>query len=159
MPHTYPKRSSYTNDRRYDKDIAVNTKLLVTQWTAKLRRFDGEAAPLLLVAIRGSAPGRVLPTVDDARPKQRCLAGHPRSVSKTGVLTATSAEFPPGQPEFLGSHLGYHSPIFAPTPPTRESRKSAMLPGLPANEPGGSRTHDLRIKSPLLYQLSYRLRR
>ncbi|SUZ86917.1 uncharacterized protein METZ01_LOCUS39771, partial [marine metagenome] len=28
-----------------------------------------------------------------------------------------------------------------------------------ANEPGGSRTHDLRIKSPLLYQLSYRLRR
>ena len=27
-----------------------------------------------------------------------------------------------------------------------------------ADEPGGSRTHDLRIKSPLLYQLSYRLR-
>ena len=27
------------------------------------------------------------------------------------------------------------------------------------NEPGGSRTHDLRIKSPLLYQLSYRLER
>ena len=25
------------------------------------------------------------------------------------------------------------------------------------NEPGGVRTHDLRIKSPLLYQLSYRL--
>ena len=25
------------------------------------------------------------------------------------------------------------------------------------NEPGGTRTHDLRIKSPLLYQLSYRL--
>ena len=26
-----------------------------------------------------------------------------------------------------------------------------------ANEPGGTRTHDLRIKSPLLYQLSYEL--
>ena len=26
------------------------------------------------------------------------------------------------------------------------------------NDPGGSRTHDLRIKSPLLYQLSYRVR-
>ncbi len=26
-----------------------------------------------------------------------------------------------------------------------------------ANEPGGIRTHDLRIKSPLLYQLSYGL--
>ena len=25
------------------------------------------------------------------------------------------------------------------------------------NEPGGIRTHDLRIKSPLLYQLSYEL--
>ena len=32
-------------------------------------------------------------------------------------------------------------------------RKSLLL----LNEPGGSRTHDLRIKSPLLYQLSYRL--
>src|SRR5450830_1506182 len=27
------------------------------------------------------------------------------------------------------------------------------------NDPGGSRTRDLRIKSPLLYQLSYRVRR
>ena len=27
------------------------------------------------------------------------------------------------------------------------------------NEPGGTRTHDLRIKSPLLYQLSYELKR
>ena len=26
-----------------------------------------------------------------------------------------------------------------------------------ANEPAGDRTRDLRIKSPLLYQLSYRL--
>jgi hypothetical protein len=26
------------------------------------------------------------------------------------------------------------------------------------NEPGGIRTHDLRIKSPLLYQLSYELK-
>ena len=25
------------------------------------------------------------------------------------------------------------------------------------NDPGGSRTRDLRIKSPLLYQLSYRV--
>ena len=25
------------------------------------------------------------------------------------------------------------------------------------NDPGGFRTHDLRIKSPLLYQLSYRV--
>ena len=28
---------------------------------------------------------------------------------------------------------------------------------LNANDPGGSRTRDLRIKSPLLYQLSYRV--
>ena len=26
-----------------------------------------------------------------------------------------------------------------------------------SNDPGGSRTRDLRIKSPLLYQLSYRV--
>ncbi len=30
---------------------------------------------------------------------------------------------PARQPEFLGSHLGSHSPIFAPTAPTHESRK------------------------------------
>ncbi len=29
--------------------------------------------------------------------------------------------------------------------------------GRPSNDPGGSRTRDLRIKSPLLYQLSYRV--
>src|SRR5689334_1736906 len=29
--------------------------------------------------------------------------------------------------------------------------------GLSRYDPGGSRTHDLRIKSPLLYQLSYRV--
>ena len=28
---------------------------------------------------------------------------------------------------------------------------------LAVNDPGGSRTRDLRIKSPLLYQLSYRV--
>ena len=33
--------------------------------------------------------------------------------------------------------------------PSQQSRQK--------NEPGGIRTHDLRIKSPLLYQLSYRL--
>ena len=31
------------------------------------------------------------------------------------------------------------------------------LQQLPMNDPGGSRTRDLRIKSPLLYQLSYRV--
>ena len=31
-----------------------------------------------------------------------------------------------------------------------------VIKNLPS-EPGGSRTHDLRIKSPLLYQLSYAL--
>ena len=36
---------------------------------------------------------------------------------------------------------------------TSESRKLLSL----LNEPGGARTHDLRIKSPLLFQLSYRL--
>ena len=41
--------------------------------------------------------------------------------------------FLPGNP--LGSHLGSHRPLFAPTSPS---------------EPGGSRTHDLRIKRPIV---------
>ena len=32
-----------------------------------------------------------------------------------------------------------------------------VLPTTYPHDPGGSRTHDLRIKSPLLYQLSYRV--
>ena len=62
-------------------------------------------------------------------------------------------------PEFLGYHLGYHSPLFAPNPTDTKKPEARLPTGLPASEPGGSRTHDLRIKSPLLYQLSYRLRR
>ena len=37
---------------------------------------------------------------------------------------------------------------------TREARRRKMSN---CNDPGGSRTRDLRIKSPLLYQLSYRV--
>ena len=40
--------------------------------------------------------------------------------------------------------------------PPQASRKSP-LPTVTQNDPGGSRTRDLRIKSPLLYQLSYRV--
>ena len=43
-------------------------------------------------------------------------------------------------------------PVHA-TAPDPRARSSALA----IHEPGGSRTHDLRIKSPLLYQLSYRL--
>jgi hypothetical protein len=32
-----------------------------------------------------------------------------------------------------------------------------LLFGFAMSDPGGFRTHDLRIKSPLLYQLSYRV--
>jgi hypothetical protein len=34
---------------------------------------------------------------------------------------------------------------------------AALHRGNLLSDPGGSRTHDLRIKSPLLYQLSYRI--
>ena len=34
---------------------------------------------------------------------------------------------------------------------------SPLQPSLRINDPGGFRTNDLRIKSPLLYQLSYRV--
>ena len=35
-------------------------------------------------------------------------------------------------------------------------RSSTFIKPHKTSEPGGARTHDLRIKSPLLYQLSYR---
>ena len=40
------------------------------------------------------------------------------------------------------------------------SRKQNVVTACNAtHDPGGDRTHDLRIKSPLLYQLSYRAER
>src|SRR5205823_12877412 len=45
-------------------------------------------------------------------------------------------------------------------PPIRQAtRQLTPTPAYfrPPNDPGGFRTHDLRIKSPLLYQLSYRV--
>ena len=32
-----------------------------------------------------------------------------------------------------------------------------MIDPVPANDPGGTRTHDLAVKSRVLYQLSYRV--
>ena len=41
--------------------------------------------------------------------------------------------------------------------PHRLSHREATVANALVNDPGGSRTRDLRIKSPLLYQLSYRV--
>ncbi len=38
---------------------------------------------------------------------------------------------------------------FRPYPTDTNKPEAQVTPGLPANEPGGSRTHDLRIKSPI----------
>ena len=43
----------------------------------------------------------------------------------------------------------------APTSPGDGSSASSGSPTTCSNEGGGTRTHDLGIKSPLLYQLSY----
>ena len=40
---------------------------------------------------------------------------------------------------------------------TKKPPELAAISLLFNNDPGGFRTHDLRIKSPLLYQLSYRV--
>jgi hypothetical protein len=44
-------------------------------------------------------------------------------------------------------------------PPWDTVRRQSGTGRTGKSEPGGSRTHDLRIKSPLLSQLSYRLSR
>ena len=43
--------------------------------------------------------------------------------------------------------------------PTKRKEARDNLAGffVPTNDPGGDRTHDLRLKRPLLYQLSYRV--
>ncbi len=57
-------------------------------------------------------------------------------------------EFPPGNPSFWGTTWGTKGPLSPPTPGHRKAG-SPLPTGPPANEPGGSRTHDLRIKSPI----------
>ncbi len=48
----------------------------------------------------------------------------PRSDADLNLyLRATIRRVPARQPEFLGSHLGSHSPVFALTLPTPKSRK------------------------------------
>ena len=59
-----------------------------------------------------------------------------------------SAQFPPSNPSFFGTTWGPIGPFS--TLPHRHQKAGSPLPtGLAANEPGGSRTHDLRIKSQL----------
>ena len=60
-----------------------------------------------------------------------------------------SVEFPSGNLSFLGYHLGYQSPIFAPTPPTQESRKPAYLgaPGLMSRVGLEPTTYGLKVRS------------
>ncbi len=43
--------------------------------------------------------------------------------------------------------------------PTKRKEARDNLAGffVPTSDPGGDRTHDLRLKRPLLYQLSYRV--
>ena len=53
----------------------------------------------------------------------------------------------------------FHLQVIAHAGPTTKKPEARLPRGFRPSEPGGSRTHDLRIKSPLLYQLSYRLRR
>ena len=49
------------------------------------------------------------------------------------------------------------SPKKAPKNKTLQTRKRLQGICFPPNDPGGARTHDLLIKSQLLYQLSYRI--
>ena len=67
---------------------------------------------------------------------------------------ASTAQFSdlPTQPEFLGSRLGSHWPLFYPQrTDTRKPEAQATL-GLPASAPPGTRTPNLLIKRELVYR-------
>ena len=57
----------------------------------------------------------------------------------------------------FGVPLGVPKAHFRPNPTDTKKPEARLPSGFRPSEPGGSRTHDLRSKSPLLYQLSYRL--
>ena len=50
----------------------------------------------------------------------------------------------------FGVPLGVPRPDFRPYPTDTKKPEVRLFTGLPANEPGGSRTHDLRIKSQMV---------
>ena len=52
------------------------------------------------------------------------------------------------QPEFFGSHLGSHSPIFDPTPPTSKSQKPRYFLDLRLVSPVGLEPTTYGLKGP-----------
>ncbi len=110
---------------------------------------EGAACSVSSEACVTGEPGRMIrSSLECMEHSARSEEARTRSVRRQGAKAFTR-----GRTGSLSTAFRYQFHHQREAPPAVHRAKCLCL-----NDPGGSRTRDLRIKSPLLYQLSYRVR-
>jgi hypothetical protein len=141
LTYTYaPDRTKFI-DRPRLRSLATRDHLPTGMW-----RRSSAPSPRPALPVRASRTSATSVRQKVVRTAQNTRGGVLRSAQNAEVFALKDgSSIQPAQVLFIGRE--------------RHSRPIGQRAQPLTTEPGGTRTHDLRIKSPLLYQLSYELAR